>query len=184
MQPQKQVTEQTGTIWAIDPTHSTVEFAISKLFFFTVKGTLATIAGEIVIDAANISRSSVSAVLKASSIETGNQRRDAHLRAADFLDADRYPEISFASTQVQRGLDRDTLSIQGWLTIKDESREVILDVSEVDRSCSPTGELVAYYSARTGLDRYAFGIRKMSGLIGRKLQITINVQATRSKETD
>jgi polyisoprenoid-binding protein YceI len=65
------------------------------------------------------------------------------------------------------------------LTIKDKSKEIVLDVSDIDRSRSPSGEYVAYYSARTELDRHDFGIDYLSLLIGRKVQITINVQAIR-----
>jgi len=169
----------TQTAWAIDPTHTSVEFAVRNLFLFMVKGSIATREGKIVIDAADSRRSSVTVVLQAASIDSGNQRRDAHLCGADFLDADRYPEIRFHSRQVAPGSDRDTLKIRGLLSIKDQSREVILEVSEIDRSCSPSGEHVAYYSARTELDRHAFGIRHMPGLIGRMLKVTINVQATR-----
>lgn len=179
MQPQERIATDTQTLWVIDPTHTTVEFAVKNLFFFTVKGSVTTLDGTIVLDAADIRRSSVAAVLKSASIETGSKRRDAHLRAADFLEADRFPEIRFQSTKVEPGIDRDTLRVTGSLTIRNESREVVLDVSEIDRSCSPSGEQVAYYTALAELDRHDFGINYMRGLIGRMLKITINVQATR-----
>ena len=165
--------------WAIDPTHTNVEFAVKNCWFFTVKGSLETIEGTIVLDAADIRRSSAAIVLKTASIDTGNKRRDAHLRAADFLDVIRYPQIRFESTQVEPGSDRDTLRVTGVLAIKDKRKEIVLDVSEIDRSCSPSGEHVAYYSARTELDRHDFRVDAWRLLIGRKLQITINVQATR-----
>lgn len=121
----------------------------------------------------------MSVVLQSSSLDTHNKKRDAHLRAADFLDADRYPEIRFQSTKVEPGLDRDTLRVTGSLTIKDRKKEIVLEVSEVDRSCSPSGEQVAYYTALAQLDRHDFGIDYMRGLIGSVLKVTINVQATR-----
>lgn len=179
MQPQKGMATDTQTLWAIDPTHTTVEFAVKYLFFFTVKGSLNTLEGHVVLDPADVRNSSTSVVLQSASINTGNKRRDARLRAADFLDADRYPEIRFESTKVERGTDRDTLRVTGALTIKDKSKEIVLDVSEIDRSCSPSGEHVEYYSARTDLDRLDFRVDAMRMLIGRMLQITINAQATR-----
>ena len=96
-----------------------------------------------------------------------------------FLDAERYPEIRFESTKVEPGTDRDTLRVTGSLTVKDTTREIVLDVSEIDRSCSPSGEHVAYYSALTNIDRLDFRVDAMRLLIGRKLQVMINVQATR-----
>lgn len=179
MQPQKQIATDTQKLWAIDPTHSTVEFAIRKLFFFTVRGSLTKVEGSLVLDPADVRRSSASVVLQSASIDTGNNRRDNQLRAANFLDADRYPEIRFQTTRVERGTDRDTLRVTGSLTVKDTTREIVLDVSEIDRSCSPNGEQVAYYSALTEIDRLDFRVDAMRLLIGRKLQITINVQATR-----
>jgi polyisoprenoid-binding protein YceI len=156
-----------------------VEFSIKNLFLFTVKGHLADLAGTIVLDEADIRRSSVEAVIKAASIDTRNQRRDIHLRSADFLEVERYPDIHFQSARVEPGRDRDTLRVTGSLAIKGKSREVVLDVTEVDRSSSPNGEEVAYYTALTELDRFDFGINYGRGLIGRKLKITISVQALR-----
>ena len=179
MQPQQRISTDTQTLWAIDPTHTTVEFAVKNFFLFTVKGSLTTLAGNMVLDAADVRRSSTTLVLQSASINTGNRRRDAHLRAAGYLDADRYPEIRFESTKVEPGTDRDTLRVTGALTVKDKSKEIVLDVSEIDRSCSPSGEHVAYYGALTDLDRLDFGVDAFRLLIGRMLHITINVQATR-----
>ena len=179
MQPQERIAADTQTVWAIDPTHTTVEFAVKNFFLFTVKGSVTTLEGTLVLDAADVRRSSIAVVLKAASIDTANKRRDVHLRTTDFLDADRYPEIRFQSTKVEPGSDRDMLRVTGSLTIRDETKEIVLDVSDIDRSRSPSGEQVAYYTALAKLDRHDFGINYMRGLIGRKLQITINVQASR-----
>jgi polyisoprenoid-binding protein YceI len=178
MEPQMRMANGKQTVWAIDPTHSTVELTVKKLFLFTVKGSIAIAEGKLVVDANEPRPSSVTAVLKAASINTNNQRRDAHLRTSGFLDVERYPTILFASTKVEPGLDRDTLRVTGSLTIRDQTREIVLDVSDIDRSRSPGGEQIAYYTALTELDRHSFGI-KHPGLIGRALKITINIQATR-----
>jgi polyisoprenoid-binding protein YceI len=179
MQPQQRIATDAQTLWAIDPTHTTVEFAVKYFFFFTMKGSLTNLEGNVVLDPADVRHSSTTVVLQSASLNTGNKRRDTRLQAADFLDADRYPEIRFESTKVERGTDRDTLWVTGLLTIKDRSKEIVLDVSEIDRSCSPSGEHIAYYGAQTNLDRLDFGVDAMRLLIGRTLQITINVQATR-----
>ncbi len=179
MQPLKQIATDTQKLWAIDPTHTTVDFAVRSLFFFTVKGSLNTLEGKAALDPADIRNSSTTVVLQSASINTGNKRRDARLRAPDFLDADRYPEIRFESTKVERGTDRDMLRVTGTLTIKGRSKEIVLDVSDIDRSCSPSGEHVAYYGAQTDLDRLDFHVDGMRLLIGRTVRITINVQATR-----
>jgi polyisoprenoid-binding protein YceI len=161
MEPQR-VSKQGETVWIIDPKHTTVEFSIRNLFFFTVTGRF----------------SDVTAVL-ASSIDTGNKRRDDHVRSKDFFDAKRYPRILFESASVERGTDRDTLRIAGTLTIKGQSREVVLNVTEVDHSHSPHGEEVAYFGAMIELDRFDFGINYGRGWIGRKVKISVYVQAVR-----
>jgi polyisoprenoid-binding protein YceI len=175
------IRSDTQTVWAIDPAHSTVEFSMKNLFFFVVKGRITDFSGSIVLDHADIGRSSVEVAIKAASIDTGNKRRDAHLRSAHFLEVDRYPDIGFQSTGVEPGTDRDTLRLTGSLTIKGKSREVIFEVDELDQSCSPDGEEVNYYGTRIELDRFDFGIGPRRGLIGRLLKITINVQASRQQ---
>jgi polyisoprenoid-binding protein YceI len=178
MQTQR-ISTDTQTVWVIDRAHSTVEFSIKNFFFFIVKGCFTDLAGAIVLDQADRGQSSVAVTIKAASIDTGGRLRDTHLRSTDFLEADRFPEIRFQSTKVEPGRDRDTLRITGSLTIKEKSREVVLDVNEVDRSRSPNGEEVAYYSATTEVDRFDFGVNSRRGLIGRTLKIVINVQALR-----
>lgn len=179
MQSKERIVTDAQTLWAIDPTHSTAEFVVKKLIFFTVKGSLTKVEGSIVRDQADLGGSSASVVLQSASLDTGNKRRDNHLLSAEFLDADRYPEIRFKSTKVEKGTDRNTLRVTGLLTLKETSREIVLDVNEIDQSRSPNGEYVAYYSALTDIDRLDFRVDAMRLLIGRKLQITINVQATR-----
>jgi polyisoprenoid-binding protein YceI len=167
-------------VWRFDPTHTLVEFSVRNLFF-TVKGRLSTLEGSILLDEDDITRSSVIAAIRANSIETGIGRRDAHLRSSDFLDASNHPLIHFQSSSVGPGKDRDLLSVKGMLSIKGKSGEVELEVSEVDRSRSPRGEQVIYYCATTELDRSRFGITYGWGVIGRRLKVVINVQASREE---
>jgi len=163
--------------WHFDPAYTTVEFVIRNLWF-KVKGRFLDLEGAIVLDEDDISRSSVTATIKVDSIETGNQRRDAHLRASDFFDVEKFPDIEFRSTSVQRGRDRDSLDVAGTLTIRDKSVPVRLAVNEMDRSRSPRGQEFIYYSATTELDRYGFGITYGGALMGRQVKVFINVQAS------
>ena len=169
------------SVWAIDPTHSTVAFSIDNFFFFKVNGSFADVTGTLVLDEEDVRRSSVVATIKGKSIKTGNMRRDTHLRAADYLDVDQYPDVLFQSTQVKHGTDRDMLSVVGELTIKGRSKEVVLIVGVVDRSRSPNGEEVVYYTAMTELDRSDFGIKSSPWIVGRKLKVVINLQALKQK---
>jgi polyisoprenoid-binding protein YceI len=180
MQVQTQRSSGRQSVWVFDPGHSTVDFSIKNLFFFTVKGRLPVLDGTIVLDEADITRSSVVATLSPDGIATGSKRRDEHLRSRTFLDAVNYPNVVFQSSSVGYGDDRGMLRIKGSLTVAGKSGPVELAVSEVDRSRSPQGEEVIYYCATTDLDRFQFGIRYGLGIIGRSLKVTINVQATQS----
>ena len=77
-----------------------------------------------------------------------------------------------------RGKDRDSLDLEGNLTFKGKSTTIALAVNEMDRSRSPSGEEFVYYSATTELDRFDLGIKYGRGIIGRKVKVTINVQAS------
>lgn len=172
----------TTRIFRFDPAYTTVEFVVRNLWF-NVKGRFRTIEGVIELDESDVSRSSVSAIIKAASIDTGNKRRDVHLLASDFLDVEKFPEIEFTSTSVARGKDRDSLDLEGTLIIRDKRVPIALAVNEMDRSRSPSGDEFVYYSATTELDRYACGINYGRGFIGRKLKVTINVQATNRSQS-
>jgi polyisoprenoid-binding protein YceI len=175
----ERVIRQTQAISIIEPRYTVAQFSVKNFLFFNVSGSFARVTGIIVRDDLDIRRSSVEAVIEADGVDTGIKRRDAHLRGPDFLDSSQYPEIRFQSTSVEKGTDRDTLRVTGLLTIKGKSREVVFDVTEVDRSRSPQGEYVTYYFAVTRINRHDFGVSHSRGIIGSRVDIRINVQATR-----
>ena len=170
-----------NNVWHFDPAYSTVEFVVRNLWY-NVKGRFNVLEGSLVLDEDDIRQSSVTATIKASSINTGNKRRDAHWQAPDFFDAEKFPDIEFESTKVERGKDRDSLDVDGTLTIKGKRVPIALAVNEMDKSRSPIGEEWVYYSATTELDRTAFGIGRRRWFIGRKLKVTINVQARNNSQ--
>ena len=94
-------TQATQTTWKIDPSHSTIEFSAKHMMFTTVKGRFTGVQGTIVADEANPARSSVAVTIDAASLDSRDERRDGHLRGADFLDVDTYPHITFETTRVE-----------------------------------------------------------------------------------
>lgn len=113
-------------IWKIDAAHSLVQFAVKHMMFTTVRGRFTNVQGIIhCVDEAASASSSVEATIAAASIDTGDANRDAHLRSADFLDVERYPTITFKSTQVERTA-KDQLRVTGDLTVRDVARAVML----------------------------------------------------------
>jgi polyisoprenoid-binding protein YceI len=170
------VDRQSRRVWTFDPAYTTVEFVVRNLWY-KVKGRFGVVEGAIVLDEEDIGRSSVTATIKAGTIDTRSKKRDAHLLLHEFLDVENFPEIEFKSTSVRRGRDRDSLDLEGTLTVKGKSVPVALAVNEMDRSRSPNGDEWVYYSATADLDRFAFNINYGRGFIGRRLKVTINVQA-------
>jgi polyisoprenoid-binding protein YceI len=145
-------------VWNFDPAYSTVEFVVRN-FLYNVKGRFSVLEGSLVLDEDDIRHSSVTAIIKANSIDTGNKRRDVHLKSADFFDSEQFPDIEFKSTKVERGRDRDSLDVDGTLTVKGKAVPIALAVNEMDRSRSPNGEQFVYYSATAELDRMAYRLR-------------------------
>jgi polyisoprenoid-binding protein YceI len=174
--------DRSQTSWVIEPKYTSFEFSVKSLFFFTVKGKFTDFIGNVVIDNGDIRRSSVEVTIKAPSISTGIKRRDDHLRSAAFLDVAEHPIISFQSTAVEKGRDRDTLRVTGNLSVMGRAKELVLDVEETDHSRSPQGDEVAYFIAQTKIDRFDFGVRYGRWLIGRTLKVTVQAQATKKSE--
>src|ERR1043166_3004840 len=88
------------TTWKIDPAHSQIEFGVRHMMISTVKGRFPGVEGTVVIDEANPAGAEVDVRIDAASIDTREAQRDAHLRSADFFDAEQFPHITFTSTRL------------------------------------------------------------------------------------
>jgi len=178
----------TTTIWAIDPTHTLVEFSTKHMMITTVKGRFTEVKGEIHMDETNPERSSVQAELGVASISTGVDQRDAHLRSADFLDADNHGAITFASKRIEGAVDRpgETFKLVGDLTIRGTTREVTLEVGYDGRGRDPWGGERVSFSATGKIDRRDFGLTYNQALetggilVGNEIKLAIEVQAVRA----
>ena len=142
--------------WTIDPAHSTVSFAVRHLMS-RVRGTFSEVSGQIVTSA-DPSRSTATAAVAVSSVSTGNQVRDNHLRSVDFFDAGRYPVMRFASRAL-RPADGSCWVLSGELTIRDVTRPGELEVEFLGTDPDGLqGEPRIGFSARTAISCRDFGI--------------------------
>jgi polyisoprenoid-binding protein YceI len=166
--------------WTIDPAHTTVSFAARHLMS-RVRGMFSEVSGQIVTGAAP-SGSTVTAVIAVSSVSTGHQMRDDHLRSADFFDSERHPVMRFASTALRPADGGWVLS--GDLTILDVTRAVDLEVEFL--GTDPTGmqgEPRIGFSARATISRRDFGITfglaagDAKIIVSDKVDIILDVQA-------
>ncbi|SRR5579875_240877 len=141
--------------WDIDPVHSEVSFVVRHMVVSKVRGRFDRFEGTIVT-APNLFDSSVVATIDARSINTGQEQRDAHIRSADFLDAENHPEITFRSTAVRR--DGDHFVLDGNLTIRGIERPVSLELEVNGFTPDAMGGTRAGFSAKTEIDRNDFGV--------------------------
>lgn len=177
----------TGTVWAIDATHTLVEFSAKHMMITTVKGRFGDVKGEIRIDAENPAASSAQVEIAVASLDTRVEQRDAHLRSADFLDAETFPAITFRSTRVEGAVDvpGGTFALVGDLTIRGVTREVTVEASYDGRGRDPWGGERVSFSGTTKIDRRDFGLTWNTALetggvlVGNEIKISIEVQAVR-----
>jgi polyisoprenoid-binding protein YceI len=172
--------------WTLDPAHTLVEFGVKHMMFTTVKGRFPGVSGTFTVDETNPANSMVSATIDASSIDTRDEKRDAHLRSADFFDVEHYPTITFESTRVEpHGKKKDHATVIGNLTIHGVTREVALDTVFNGKAVTPWGNEVSSYSATTTIDRKDYGLTWNAALeaggmlVGDTVKISIEVEATK-----
>jgi polyisoprenoid-binding protein YceI len=169
--------------FSFDPAHTIVGATARHLMVSKVRGKFTDVTGSIVV-AENPLDSAVEVVIKAASIDTGAADRDNHLRSADFLDVENYPELTFTSTRVVKQ-DGAEFVLAGDLTIRGVTREVELEIEYHGVTNSPWGQQVIGFSATTELDREDFGMTWNAALetggvlVGKKLKVEIEVEAVR-----
>ena len=169
--------------YVLDPTHTRIGFIARHLMVTKVRGNFAEFDGSITI-AEDPARSTAQASMKAVSIETGAPDRDNHLRSGDFLEAEKYPELTFGNARVvaQKGA---TFKVVGDLTIKGVSKQVELDVELDGVVTDPFGNEKLAVTARTEINREDFGMTWNAALetggvlVSQKITIEIEAQAVR-----
>jgi polyisoprenoid-binding protein YceI len=167
--------------WQLDPPHSSAQFSVRHLGVSTVRGAFTKVSGSVVYDPANLSKSSIQATIDASSVDTRVDMRDNDLRSPRFLDAQKYPTITFQSRKVEAA-GPGKLKVTGDLTLHGVSKEVVLDVDGPTPSIKdPMGKdrLRMGASATTKINRNDFGVTSLPGAIGDDITITLDIEMTK-----
>jgi polyisoprenoid-binding protein YceI len=175
------------TVWELDPAHTTVEFAVKHMMFTTVRGRFKSFSGTVYVNEKNPDQSRVEVDIDAGSIDTGVGDRDAHLRSADFLDAEHYPKITFRSQHVQGAHSKqgDRFKVNGDLEIRGKAMPVALEVTFEGLGKDPWGKQRTGFAARTEIDRHDWGLRWNQALetggvlVGNSVKIEIEAQAVK-----
>jgi polyisoprenoid-binding protein YceI len=175
--------------WTVDSSHSQVTFGVRHLMIHTVRGQFRSFEIDVDFDDKRPELTRIEARIEAASITTNMDRRDDHLRSADFLDAANYPYLHFKSKRVELKDARHARLI-GDLTIRGVTREVSLEVEYAGTMTSPWGTTHAGFSATTRIDRRNWGlvwnqlIEGSAVLVGDEVTIAIELELVRQPETE
>ena len=165
-------------VYEVENVHSTVGFGVRHMVVTTVKGNFSEYSGTIAYDPADPSSLKISGVVKVASINTGNTKRDDHLRNSDFFDVEKFPEIAFESTKFENGV------LTGNLTIKGVTKEVSMPATVNGPVTHPfTGRQAIGVDFTTKINRQDFGIswsKTLDGgglMVGDEVTLELSLQA-------
>ncbi|MFN7925350.1 MAG: YceI family protein [Bryobacteraceae bacterium] len=171
--------------YTIDSSHSSAQFSVRHMMISNVKGEFTNVTGSIVHDANNPAASKVEASIDASTINTREPKRDAHLKSADFFDTAKFPVLAFKSKKVWK--DGQQLKVQGDLTIRGVTREVVWNVEgPAPETKDPWGNVRLGATATTKISRKDWGLTwnqtlEAGGvLVGDEVAITLDIEAVKS----
>jgi polyisoprenoid-binding protein YceI len=168
--------------WELDPAHSHVTFTVRHMMFAKVRGSFRTWRAELGLSD-DLTASTVRVEVDVASIDTGEEKRDAHLRSPDFFDAEKHPKLTFVSKRVDK--TKDGLKLIGDLAMHGETHEIALDVEEAGRGKDPWGQERIAFSGKTTVDRTKWGLKWNQALetggvlVSEKVEIAVDVEAVK-----
>ena len=173
--------------WQLDKSHSAIGFMVKHMMISTVRGKFTDFDGMFKLDENDLAHSYVEGVIKTASINTSDEKRDGHLRSADFFDAEQFPTMAFHSTKVEsKGNNR--FHITGDLTIKGVTKQVVFDATEEGKGKSPWGTEVWAFSAELSFNRKDFGLNwnvalEAGGwLVGETVKVALDLEVVKQPE--
>lgn len=167
--------------WQIDPLHSELSFRVRHLVS-RVRGTFGEWSGTIVAEPTRLGDGSVRVAINTASIQTGNQKRDDHLRSGDFFAAEQFPEITFRSQRIE--VKGEAIRVHGALTMRGVTKPVVLEGRYLGRTRDAQGKERIGFEAETEINRQDFGVswnRLVEGasMVGDEVTISLVVAAVR-----
>jgi polyisoprenoid-binding protein YceI len=172
--------------WDLDASHSDVGFSIRHMMVSNTKGRFTKVTGGLSLDDADVTKSTVTVDIDIASIDTGDAKRDEHLKSEDFFDAKKFPSMKFKSTKVEKAGDK--LKVTGDLTIKNVTKPVVLDVELATTEVKdPWGGIRKGASAKTKINRKDFGLTWNKALeaggiaVGEEVTISLDLEFLKKK---
>jgi polyisoprenoid-binding protein YceI len=172
----------TGT-WQIDPTHTTIGFSARHAMVAKVRGRFTEFEGSLTLDGANPAASSAALTAKTASIDTQNADRDAHLKSADFLDVEQFPDLTFTSTSVKA--DGDAFVVTGDLSLHGVTKSIPVKFELLGISTDPWGGTRIGFEGEAEISRKEFGLvwnvaLETGGvLVSDTIKISLDVEAVK-----
>jgi polyisoprenoid-binding protein YceI len=174
------------TTWKIDPAHSSAEFKVKHMMIANVKGSFSGLSGTLVEDQDDLAGSSLEASIPVSTLSTGDAQRDAHLKSADFFDAEAFPTMTFKSVAVTKKSEGE-FEVTGDLTVHGVTKPVTFQVEGPSApGKDPWGNTRIGLSATTSINRKDFGLAWNAALetggvlVGETVTISLEVQFLQS----
>ncbi len=168
--------------FTIDPTHTTVGFAVKHLMFATVRGQFGDVAGAITIDHDDLRTTTVDVSIGIASIDTRVAQRDEHLKSADFFDAANFPKATFVGAGATKN-GNGSWALPGTLTLHGVAKPVTLTVTPQGAGKDPWGNLRSAWTASAKIDRRDFGLGWNQALeaggvaVSHDVELTFDIQA-------
>jgi len=175
--------------WKIDPAHSEINFTVRHMMISNVRGRFEKFSGTVDFVEDNPTQSTVDVQIEAASINTKESARDAHLKSPDFFNVEQYPYLIFKGKKAEL-LDANHGRITGDLTIRDVTKEVVLDVEYAGQAKNPWGMVSAGFSASTTINRKDWGLTWNVGLetggvlVSDEVKISIEVEIVKQAEAE
>ncbi len=174
-----------ATTWNVDPAHTRVGFSVKHLVISDVKGEFSKVSGKAQLDESDLSKSSVEMTIEVASVDTRDEKRDAHLKSADFFDAAKFPTITFKSTKVVAGKD-GAVTVTGDLTMRGVTKPVTLEGTISKSIVDPWGLTRRGVSFTGKLDRKEWGVSwskvtDVGAVVGDEVKLDIQAEITKDQ---
>ena len=146
-----------GVKWALDPSHSELQFKVRHLMITNVNGTFGTFKGEVETQDTDFATAKIDFSAETATVNTNNAQRDGHLKSADFFDVEKYPALKFTSTSVTK-VDDENYKLSGDLTMLAVTKPVTLTVEYGGTITDPWGNTRAGFTIDGKINRKDFGL--------------------------
>ncbi|MEN0588060.1 YceI family protein [Kurthia gibsonii] len=172
----------TKQVFKVDGAHSNLGFEVKHMMIAKVRGSFDTFTADLKLDPEDLTDAEIKFIIDVASINTRNEDRDMHLRSEDFLDAEKYPQMTFVATDIKKTGDAE-YDLTGDFTIRDVTKPVTFKVEYTGRGRNPWGAEVVAFEANTKINRKDFGLTWNSTLetggvlVGEEIKIHVEIEA-------